>query len=618
MGPSGWFTEARALLGKLRAQLAVIIAAALLPAGVVAVLQALANADQQLDQRRALLVSEAQLDASEERDLLVEAREAIRTAARNVALEWRRDSTCSGAFEALETAHTWSRRAVLLDEEGEVTCGSWPAPSVAGLSEWSNEFRPLPRFTIGPARLGLRREGESDELTMDRFMVAYQPVPGGAAEAFAIGVAIDITALSRLSEQPGEENPGRPFALVGNDGVLLVNGGEDGQWLPAEIDGFLSFRMLEQDLEGRDGVSRHYLAHPIIPGQVWALTGEPTLGFWDVAFGQPGIAIVTPILLWIIAISVAYVAIDRLVTRHVARLHRVTTRIGRGELDFEIANPDGAPLEIERLYDAIRRMAASLAERDTRLRELLSAQKSLLLEVHHRVKNNLQMVSSLMNIQIRRLPNRDAKDALQLVQDRIHGLALVHQNLYSAERLDHVALDQLARDVAIYLGQSFNEPAGELDFDFQLDEVTVDAATATPAALFLTEAVSNVFKHAVAPRRRLTVVIRLTRSDGEFALSVRNPAPLPALKSVGSPTGAAVSPQEPSGLGTRLMTSFAQQLSGTFERNDAEDGFTVTLRAPLREEPAIFSIRQSEAEAEAEVGAEIRAEVEAEIGAKSA
>ncbi|MEL6766723.1 MAG: histidine kinase dimerization/phosphoacceptor domain -containing protein [Pseudomonadota bacterium] len=583
------FDQARAILGKLRAQLAVIIAAALLPAGVVAVLQALANADQQLDQQRALLVSEAQLEASEERDLLVEAREAIRTAARNVALEWRRDRACSNAFQALETAHTWSRRAVLLNEEGEVTCGSWPAPSVAGLSEWSNEFRPLPRFTIGPARLGLRREGASEELTTDRFMVAYQPVPGGETQAFAIGVAIDITALSRLSERPDDAVADRPFALVGNEGVLLVNGGTDDTWLPTEMQPFLSFRMLEEDMEGLDGVVRHYLAHPIIPGQVWAITGEQTLGFWDVALGQPGIAIVTPILLWIIAISVAYVAIDRLVTRHVARLHRVTNRIGRGELDFEIAVPDSAPLEIERLYDAIRRMAASLAERDARLHELLSAQKSLLLEVHHRVKNNLQMVSSLMNIQIRRLPNRDAKDALQLVQDRIHGLALVHQNLYSAERLDHVALDQLARDVALYLGQSFNAPASELDFEFQLEEVTVDAATATPAALFLTEAVSNVFKHAVTPHGRVKVVIRLTRHDGEFALSVCNPVPRAADRAARL---GVVAPDEPSGLGTRLMTSFAQQLSGSFERRQEGDVFVVTLRAPLGEERARFSIRR--------------------------
>ncbi|MEM9762226.1 MAG: histidine kinase dimerization/phosphoacceptor domain -containing protein [Pseudomonadota bacterium] len=600
MGVAARFDQARAILGKLRAQLAVIIAAALLPAGVVAVLQALANADQQLDQRRALLVSEAQLEASEERDLLVEAREAIRTAARNVALEWRRDGACSSAFQALETAHTWSRRAVLLNEDGEVTCGSWPAPSVAGLSEWSNEFRPLPRFTIGPARLGLRREGASDELTTDRFMVAYQPVPGGETEAFAIGVAIDITALSRLSEQPTDQVAERPFALVGNEGVLLVNGGEDATWLPPDLQPFLSFRMLEEDMEGLDGIGRHYLAHPIIPGQVWAITGEQTLGFWDVALGQPGIAIVTPILLWIIAISVAYVAIDRLVTRHVARLHRVTNRIGRGELDFEIAVPDSAPLEIERLYDAIRRMAASLAERDARLHELLSAQKSLLLEVHHRVKNNLQMVSSLMNIQIRRLPNRDARDALQLVQDRIHGLALVHQNLYSAERLDHVALDQLARDVALYLGQSFNAPASELDFEFQLEEVTVDAATATPAALFLTEAVSNVFKHAVTPRGRVKVVIGLRRDDGEFALSVCNPV-LPATDRATRSTVAA--PDEPSGLGTRLMTSFAQQLAGSFERHEEGGVFVVTLRAPLGEERARFSIRQR-AEGPAELEAE--------------
>ncbi|MEM7529996.1 MAG: histidine kinase dimerization/phosphoacceptor domain -containing protein [Pseudomonadota bacterium] len=585
MNPISWVTQFTVLLGKLRAQLAVIIAAALLPAGVVAVLQALANADQQLDQRRALLLSEAQLQAGEERDLLVEAREAIRTAARNVAVEFRRDGTCSAAFETLSTTHTWSQRVALFNEGGEVTCGDWPASSVDDLPEWRSEFRPLPRFTIGPARLDAQEEGRRRSLGAPQVMVAYQPVPGGAEEAFAIGVAIDVTALSRLSsgDQVVEE---RPFALVGNDGVLLVNDREDATWLPEELEGLLSFRMMENDMVGRDGVARHYIGHPIIPGQVWAFTGERKLGFWDLAFGQPGIAIITPILLWVIAISVAYVAIDRLVTRHVARLHRVTHRIGRGELDFEIAIPEGAPLEIERLYEAVRRMAASLAERDARLRDLLSAQKSLLLEVHHRVKNNLQMISSLMNIQIRRLPNQQAKGALQLVQDRIHGLALVHQNLYAAERLDHVALDQLSRDVAVYLSQSLNSAANEVDFDFKLEEVTVDAATATPATLFLTEAVSNVFKHAMKPRRRLVVEIRLTQLDGEFELTVSNDAaPAVAVESVEAS-------QEPSGLGTRLMRSFAQQLGGSFDRREENGVFSVSLRAPLGDNRGSFSIRQ--------------------------
>ncbi|MEL6211600.1 MAG: sensor histidine kinase, partial [Pseudomonadota bacterium] len=186
------------------------------------------------------------------------------------------------------------------------------------------------------------------------------------------------------------------------------------------------------------------------------------------------------------------------------------------------------------------------------------------------------------------------------VQDRIHGLALVHQNLYSAERLDHVALDQLARDVALYLGQSFNAPASELDFEFQLEEVTVDAATATPAALFLTEAVSNVFKHAVMPRGRVKVVIGLRRENGEFALSVCNPV-LPAMAQASSANVAA--PDEPSGLGTRLMTSFAQQLAGSFERREEGGTFIVTLRAPLGEERARFSIRQR-AEGPSELEAE--------------
>lgn len=564
---------------RLRSQLAVIIAAALLPAGVVAVLQAVSAAQKEVDQRRSILEAEAQLLAADERDTLVEIRESLRTIAGQIGRTESREE-CETALESFTSNHPWLSRAAVFGADGAATCGASSDLTVAGLPEW-DEFVRAPRFTIGQSGAG--------QLTGSSIVTAYHPISGGGSGRIALAAGVRLSYLERVTDITGD---GAPLALVSSGNQTLVWNRASTDWLPDEVDAFTSYLPRSEIVPGEDGVERHYVASPLIPGQIWMITAHEPIHVSDVLLSLQGIAIATPIALWVIAVGVAFVAIDRLVTRHVGYLQRVATRIGRGNLETEIRPLDAAPEEIYRLGEAIRAMAANLSERDGRMQDLLSTQKSLLLEVHHRVKNNLQMISSLMNIQLRRARSDGEREALQLVQDRIYGLALVHQNLYATERLDHVALHMLTGDVCKHFERSLKPAKAIVEYDYDLQDVTVDAALATPVALFLTEALGNVYKHAVRDNAISRIAVRLRACDEAFMLSVENRMTVAEPAVALGTTVPGGSNSAPSGLGTRLMAGFAQQLSAELDREELDGGFRVALRVPATRRAGAFALRR--------------------------
>lgn len=568
----------------LRAQLAIIIAAAMLPAGLVAVLQAISNAEQQVAQRTTLLESDAYIQASEERDTLVEIRESLSTAARLIAKSRFSRETCTEIASSIGEGHRWFAGAMFLDADGAPVCGSGKVQDVGALSEW-REFTRLRRFTIGVPRPGTA--------TGERVAAAYLPIAAADQAFFAVAAEIRLSFLRSLSKQiGGEDRSELLFALVGNDGeTFAITNAESDDWLPADTESLRSFVPRTVSALSKDGQSRHYVSHPLVAGQLWALTGAPTTGFWRLLISDQGFAIWSPIILWLIAVGVAYFAIDRLVTRHVTYLRRVAKKIGDGELDTRVRAFEGAPTEIRQLGSAVGWMADNLSQRDEELRRLLATQRSLLLEVHHRVKNNLQMISSLMNLQIRRSNSASERQNLQMVQDRIHGLALVHQSLYATERLDHVALDQLIRDLSAHLAQSLSPSREGIEFEFVLEPVTVDAEVATPVALFLTEAVGNVFKHAITDRSIQVIKVSLQDGEDAFRLSIAN-----AISNPNDVTDG----ENRTGLGSRLMDDFARQLGGQLSRETENGFFRLTLFAPkARKSGGEFAIRQPDAELEA-------------------
>ena len=566
------------------------------PAGILALLQAYGSADEAIGQREAVFASEMRATALRERDALLRVRSALAAAADAAEHQLLSDGECGPALHELTGQAAHLSRAALLDAQGRIVCGTETWTIANDLEQW-DEFLRAPRaiFSLdddrGPeaqagaeAGAGSGTETETETETGTEAgaedqteagaggtwpVIALHPTVFNRAEAFAVAAEIDLLHLRALSAGGVD---GRVYGVVDGDGTLIANSGGLGRgWMPRDVNTMLGAFERTVSATSQRGIQRLYITQPLIDGQLWAVASIPKASTLDILLSRDGVTVLGPVLLWVLAVVVAYVSIDKLVTRHIAHLHRATGRIGRGDLGIEIHSAASAPAEIRALGDAISEMAHNLQDRDADLRDMIERQKNLILEIHHRVKNNLQMVTSLINIQLRRASTPEQRDALRFLEDRIQSLALVHHHLYGSNELDRIPLDQLVRDICERLKMSMTPVSADVGFRYELARLIVDPRIATPVALFLTEAVSNVFKHAVPQTGEHEIEVTLTATDGHFTLEIGN-----RLADVADVTDAA----DRQRLGMRLLRSFAAQLDGSFERIVDADSFRLVLAAP--------------------------------------
>ena len=227
-----------------------------------------------------------------------------------------------------------------------------------------------------------------------------------------------------------------------------------------------------------------------------------------------------------------------------------------------------APL-IADLHDSTK--TAVLVLRDLRarqrhesaLRNSLEEKVTLLQEVHHRVKNNLQIVSSLVNMQADRLADEAARDALAECSHRVHAMSLVHQILYGSDTLSSIPLHEYATSLAQHLRDSV-DPRCVLTL--RLAPVRVSLADAIPCGLILNELLTNAIKHGRGPDGRCVVAVELRAEPEGFELRVLDSGPGFAL------------PVPRGSLGIQLVQALARQLRGTLSTSPPRDGDPAAVR----------------------------------------
>jgi len=230
--------------------------------------------------------------------------------------------------------------------------------------------------------------------------------------------------------------------------------------------------------------------------------------------------------------------------------------------------PDGAP-------DAICGISTDITERkraEAALQAALQAKEVLLQEVHHRIKNNLQVVSSLLDLQADALADPRALAALEDSQRRIQAMALIHESLYRADDLAHVNAADYVRQLCTRLLQA-SQPSGDrITLTLELEAVALEMSIAIPCGLILNELLSNALKHAFPAGRAGDVTVGLRRGpEGQVQLMVRDTG-------VGVPEGLDV--RATPSLGWQLVGLLTEQLGGTMALG-RRGGTTVTVTFPL-------------------------------------
>jgi two-component sensor histidine kinase len=187
--------------------------------------------------------------------------------------------------------------------------------------------------------------------------------------------------------------------------------------------------------------------------------------------------------------------------------------------------------------------------------ESLKEKEVLLREIHHRVKNNMQVISSLLRLQAGRLEDETAKAIFQSCQDRIRSMSLVHEKLYMSENLSGINFSDYIQSLASRLFQINRVNPDLIRLKLDIEEVFFDLQTAIPCGLILNELMTNSLKYAFPNGRRGTVEISLTsRGDKTYRLMVKDDG-------IGFPQGADF--ENPQSFGLQIVKLLVDQLGGT-------------------------------------------------------
>jgi two-component sensor histidine kinase len=208
------------------------------------------------------------------------------------------------------------------------------------------------------------------------------------------------------------------------------------------------------------------------------------------------------------------------------------------------------------------------------VRASLREKEVMLKEIHHRVKNNLQIVSSLLSLQSGCLKDKQALDSLQEVQNRVQSMAMIHENLYQSEDLARVDFAEYIRSLAAHLFHSYGVNPEDIRLEVNVAGTLLDVNTATLCGLITNELVSNCLKYAFPDGRKGLIRIELRaerrNKDPEFLLIITD-------NGVGMPQNAACGKN--GSLGLHLVRRIAQQLGGTLDlRSDAGTQFNISFK----------------------------------------
>lgn len=207
------------------------------------------------------------------------------------------------------------------------------------------------------------------------------------------------------------------------------------------------------------------------------------------------------------------------------------------------------------LQKAHDELAIRMEERTRELRE----KEVLLKEIHHRVKNNLQVISSLVGLQAEGSGDESVREVLRDVTYRVRSMALVHEKLYQSTNLASIDFAEYVRSLLNYLWRAHGSAAAAVRLTFDLEPLSLPVDTAVPCGLILNELAGNALKHAFRGRDAGEVTVSLRGTpDGRISLCLRDDG-------VGLPAG--LDWRQARSLGLRLVQMLAGQLNATVELN---------------------------------------------------
>lgn len=225
--------------------------------------------------------------------------------------------------------------------------------------------------------------------------------------------------------------------------------------------------------------------------------------------------------------------------------------------------------------EEISRKSEKIRQKKEALQQSLTEKELLVKEIHHRVKNNLQVISSLLSVQSYLLTDGKALEAVQDIHHRVEAMALVHKKLYRTENLAEIDAQEYLEDLSRFLLRAFQGKAEHVRCRVRAEGIKLDMDAAVPLGLIAGELIANALEHAFPGDRRGEIVVDLQKSAGDaYAFRI-------ADDGIGLPP--AGGDGDPSAMGLSLVEKLTRQLNGTMH---VTNGLGTTFTIAFNEETA--------------------------------
>ncbi|MGJ8546557.1 MAG: sensor histidine kinase [Sulfitobacter sp.] len=558
--PRRWFYS-------LRLRLAVMLSLALLPIGLIAVLQTKSVSDKARENAELALLVLTETAALNERLLIQRAIGSATLLASRMPDLMDDPLLCERVFKRFVTQEEQFSFAGFIPVSGKMQCSS----AGQNVDFTGDNFKAT--VAGGTRRVQVNLQGVISETSV---VVVSEPVYQNDTLLGFISISIPHSSIDAAASKIDED------ALIdiitfNRDGALLTSraGLEHASGrLPDDINlaDFSRWTSTSFSQESEGGQDLIYTVVPIEGGQIFVM------GVWDAERGLAQSSYsalgpsVFPLLMWLISLAVALYTVHRLVSRHLKLMGRQMSRFARDRhLPSEAATRE-MPTELRIIQDSFASMAESILKDEAAIEDAMRQKSILMKEIHHRVKNNLQLISSILNMQIREARHEDTKMILRRMQDRVLSLATIHRDLYQSSNAGLVDVGALVSEIVDKSAEIGPGRKMEIRFETDIGEVLLYPDQAVPMSLLAAEASANALKY----------IGNTNGSDSWITIQFHCAEDKTCRFVIENSVG--VRPEvESTGMGSRLIAAFAVQLGAKVEQSEEDGVFKMSVEFKAEE-----------------------------------
>jgi two-component sensor histidine kinase len=439
------------------AKLFLILGAALLPIGLGLVYLAHQGIEQANKALKLRSDEQARAAAGTIESIIARNALALRIAGNGAFSSGSRGDPCERARRSLSISPGVAQTFELASADGRKLC------SIGDL-DLAGEF-PI----IAPGDIRLRVISDQDSIAVRVGLVGGMATGAIKASEFRAGMEALNVSVERL------------WIRDGDDELILI----------------------DNERPGSEDTRQSLTNWPIGGGDliVQAIDRVPTITTLD------QLMLLLPLAMWIIAALMTWVMVSRLLIRPLKRLQRAVSSYRPGDSELSLPDKVGPSREIQELRDAFARAVARVEQSENTMSEALEGQRKLVREVHHRVKNNLQVVASLLSIHGRSAATGPARDAYSAISRRVGALSVVHRNHFAEmEGNPGIALRPLLTELAAELRAGAPDAARAIAIELDVEAASTTQDAAVAIAFLVTEVVEFAMLHA--PTESIEITLR--------------------------------------------------------------------------------------------------------------